>query len=173
VTWTAPAVDRTTAPTAAGERAILQGWLDRHRDTLRWKCAGLRADQLRLRAVPPSRMSLLGLVRHLSEVERGWFRIAAAGLPLDYLYCAEDDPAGDFDHVDDADPETAFAVHRAEAAAADAAVAELPLEHTFVFPPGGRTYSLRWVYIHVIEEYARHNGHADLLRERIDGHTGD
>ncbi|MFI2562518.1 mycothiol transferase, partial [Nocardia farcinica] len=74
MTWTAPEVTRTSAPTAAGERELLQGWLDRHRRTLLWKCAGLDTAALRRRAVPPSRMSLLGLVRHMSEVERGWFR---------------------------------------------------------------------------------------------------
>ncbi|WP_040796167.1 DinB family protein [Nocardia higoensis] len=171
--WTAPGIDRNAAPTVASEREILQGWLDRHRATLLWKCTGLSVDQLRLRSVPPSELSLLGLVRHMSEVERGWFRIAAAGMPLDYLYCAEDDPGGDFDHIGDADPQAAFATFLAEVAAADSAVAPLPLDHTFAFPVGGATYSLRWVYVHVIEEYARHNGHADLLRERIDGRTGD
>lgn len=173
MSWIAPDTDRTATATAAGEREILQGWLDRHRRTLLWKCAGLNVDQLRLRAVAPSALSLLGLVRHMSEVERGWFRIAAAGMPLDYLYCDEDDPSGDFDHVDSADPPAVFATFHAEVAAADVAVAPLPLDHTFVFPADGATFSLRWVYVHMIEEYARHNGHADLLRECIDGRTGD
>ncbi|MBF6520019.1 DinB family protein [Nocardia farcinica] len=175
MTWTAPEVTRTSAPTEGGERELLQGWLDRHRRTLLWKCAGLDAAALRRRAVPPSRMSLLGLVRHMSEVERGWFRLAAAETDLDYLYCSEANPSGDFEDIDDADPRTAFATYHAEVAAADAAMAPLPLDHTFVFPRGGTgtRYTVRWVYLHMIEEYARHNGHADLLRERIDGRTGD
>ncbi|MEV0029859.1 DinB family protein [Nocardia sp. NPDC050793] len=173
MTWTAPEVERTPTPLVAGERPMLQAWLDRHRATLLWKCTGLDAEQLRSRPLAPSGLSLLGLVRHMSEVERGWFRIAAAGAPLDYLYCSEVNPDGDFDDIADADPEDAFAVYHREVRAADAAVATLPLDHTFARPLRTAVFSLRWVYVHMIEEYARHNGHADLLRERIDGRTGD
>ncbi|MCP2275582.1 DinB family protein [Nocardia amikacinitolerans] len=171
--WTAPDIERTPSLLVADERPLLQSWLDRHRKTLLWKCAGLDADQLRSRPLAPSRLSLLGLVRHLSEVERGWFRVAAAGVPLDYLYCSEDNPDGDFDDIADADPADAFATYHREVRAADAAVADLPLAHTFARPVRDTVFSLRWVYVHMIEEYARHNGHADLLRERIDGRTGD
>ncbi|MBF6210307.1 DinB family protein [Nocardia puris] len=170
MTWIAPDVERTHAPFVADERPMLQGWLDQHRRTLLWKCAGLDADTLRLRPLVPSTLSLLGLVRHLSEVERGWFRIAAAGQPLDYLYCDEANPDGDFDDIADADPAEAFEVYHREVAAADASVADLPLDHTFEFR--GVRFGLRWVYAHMIEEYARHNGHADLVREHIDGRTG-
>ncbi len=151
---------------------MLQSWLDFHRQTLLAKCAGLGAAQLRQRAVPPSALSLHGLVRHMAEVERGWLRGAAAGQRLGYLYCAETDPNGDFDNVDIADPAADFAVYRQETRLADAAVAELSLDHRCRHP-AGTEYSLRWVYLHLIEEYARHNGHADLLRERVDGRTGD
>ncbi|WP_327115327.1 DinB family protein [Nocardia sp. NBC_01730] len=102
----------------------LQAWLDHHRDTLLCKCAGLDGDQLRKQAVEPSTMSLLGLGRHMTEVERGWFRRAAAGQELDYVYCSEDNPDGDFGDVDDADPEAMFAAFRNEIA--DAGV---PLDH--------------------------------------------
>lgn len=173
VTWTAPDRERTETPLVADERTMLQAWLDRHRDTLLWKCAGLTGDQLRTRSVEPSGMSLLGLVRHLTEVERGWFRRAAAGQDLEYVYCSEDNPDGDFDDIADADPEATFAAFRAEIAQADAAVAALPLDHTFRHRWSDDDYNLRWVYLHMLEEYARHNGHADLLRERIDGFTGD
>ncbi|WP_069167742.1 DinB family protein [Nocardia altamirensis] len=174
MTWTAPDVTRTKAPLIADERRMLQGWLDFHRNTLLVKCAGLDAAQLKQRPLEPSTLSLLGLVRHLSEVERGWFRFAAAAEDIDYLYCSVDNIDGDFDDIDEADAATDFATFRLEIELADAAVIDMSLEHTFKHPRRPELeYNLRWVYAHLIEEYARHNGHADLLRERIDGATGD
>ncbi|MET8871165.1 DinB family protein [Nocardia sp. NPDC004604] len=171
MTWTAPEITRTKPPLIADERTMLQSWLDLHRRTLQWKCAGLAAEQLKRRCVAPSTLSLLGLVRHLTECERGWFRIAARGASLDYLYCSEGNPDGDLDDIADADAAADLAALRSEIELADAAVADLPLEHVFSYR--ATEYSLRWVYVHMIEEYARHNGHADFLRERIDGATGD
>ncbi|WP_433664816.1 DinB family protein [Nocardia sp. CA-128927] len=172
--WTAPDPTRTQAPLIADERPMLQGWLDFHRATLLMKCAGLTEKQLKQRSVEPSTLSLHGLVRHMSEVERGWFRRAATATDLAYLYCTEDNPDGDFDDTEQADPATDFATYRRQIELADAAVVDLPLEHTFPHPFRPElVYNLRWVYVHMIEEYARHNGHADLLRERIDGATGD
>jgi hypothetical protein len=165
-------VERTDPPLVADERPSLEAWLDYHRQTLLWKCAGLTADQLKQRAVPPSSLSLLGLVRHMVEVERWWFRMNAVGEDVAYEYGSDDRPDADFDDVDDADAEQDLATFRREVAAARAAVADLPLDHTFR-SRRSRTFDLRWVYVHMIEEYARHNGHADLLRERIDGSTGD
>jgi uncharacterized damage-inducible protein DinB len=173
VTWTAPEISRTKPPLVADERAMLQAWLDLHRQTLLGKCAGLDDEQLKRRCVAPSTISLLGLVRHMAEVEQGWFRLAAAGEPLDYLYCSVDNPDGDFDDIADAVAATDFAAFHQQIEACDAAVSKLSLEHTFPHPRRADVYSLRWVYMHMIEEYARHNGHADLLRERIDGETGE
>ena len=171
-TWTAPPANRLDEPTTGPERAMLQGWLDWHRQTLLAKCAGLTAEQLRTASADPSNLTLLGLVRHLTEVERAWFVVRAAGLePSDDLYNSEDNVDGDLDDVAGADAEANLAVFRAELATADKAVADLPLEHEFTHRH--RQISLRWVYLHMIEEYARHNGHADLIRERIDGATGD
>ena len=170
--WTAPAAHRVSEPLTGDERAMLEGWLDRHRQTLLAKCAGLTAEQLKLRAVEPSSMSLLGLLRHLAEVERGWFRIHAAGEQLPFLYCSETNLDGDFDDVEAADAAADHAAFRAEIEAARAAMAGVSLEHEFVTERRSAV-SVRWVYLHMIEEYARHNGHADLLRERIDGATGD
>jgi uncharacterized damage-inducible protein DinB len=154
----------------AGERAMLETWLDWHRDTLARKCAGVPAEQLRQRAVPPSTMSLLGLVRHMAEVERAWFRRRIAGQDIARLYSGADDD-GDFDNVDDADTEEAFATWRAECEAAREVMRGVEtLDHTFDLR--GYTLSVRWVLVHMIEEYARHNGHADLLRERLDGSKG-
>jgi len=171
-TWTAPSPNRETEPHTGPERQLLQGWLDRHRQTLLTKCAGLTAEQLKTASTEPSNLTLLGLVRHMTEVERWWFVIRAAGQPPADLYNSEDNVDGDFDDVADADAEANYAAFGVEIEAADKAVADLPLEHEFTTKRGNST-SLRWVYIHMIEEYARHNGHADLIRERIDGATGD
>ncbi|TDC37681.1 DinB family protein [Micromonospora sp. KC213] len=176
MTWRAPEITRTKEPYIADERTMLEGWLDFHRDTLLVKCAGLTAEQLKTPSVKPSGLTLLGLVRHLAYVERVWFRIRAAGEAIDGIYCTEENPDGDFDDVADADAEADFATFAAEVAAARAAAAGLSLEQTFqTRRRDGSTdeISVRWVYLHMIEEYARHNGHADLIRERIDGVTGD
>ena len=173
MTWTAPDVTRTREPFTGDERSMLQGWLDWHRHTLLHKCAGLTGDQLARRSVEPSTLTLLGLVRHMTIVERSWFRERAAGVTgLGELYWSDDNPDGDFDDADPAGAEADLARFLAEIALADEAVAALPLAHQFPLPPRGPR-DLRWVYLHMIEEYARHNGHADLLRERIDGVTGD
>lgn len=167
-----PGPDWRTEPAfVLGERAMLEAWLDFHRDTLRWKCQGLTADQLRARSVPPSGMSLLGLVRHLAEVERSWFRRVLAGEDAPPRWYDDEHPDGDFDGVDDADPDEAFAAWADEVEAARAVAARHGLDDTGL--RHGEPCSLRWIYVHLIEEYARHNGHADLLRERIDGATGD
>ncbi|MEV6635488.1 DinB family protein [Actinoplanes sp. NPDC051470] len=170
--WIAPPVDRQSEPMTGDERAMLEGWLDWHRQTLLGKCAGLTADQLKQAAVEPSNLTLLGLVRHMAEVERSWFRTRAAGQDVSRLFGTETNPDGEFDDVGDADAESDFATFQAEVDLARQAAAGLPLEHEFA-TSRAPAISLRWVYLHMIEEYARHNGHADLLRERIDGVTGD
>lgn len=175
MTWSPPAVSRHEPDEPLGERAMLEAWLDYHRATLMAKCAGLDAEQLRRRSVEPSSMSLLGLVRHMTEVERAWFRRRVAGESVPYVY-VDDSPQredADFDEVDDADAEKCWSAYREEIERARAAVAGRALDDTFVHPSMGATLNLRWVYVHMIEEYARHNGHADLLRERIDGAVGD
>ncbi|KUL38166.1 Mini-circle protein [Streptomyces sp. NRRL F-4489] len=171
MTWTAPPVERRERPTAADERAMLQGWLDHHRDTLLAKCAGLTAEQLLRAATPPSGLTLLGLVRHLADVERYWFRMRFTGEDVGDLYFTEEDPDADFHGGSPATAAADFAALRAEIAAGDAAAAGRGLDETFTVPDG-RILNLRWIYVHMIEEYARHNGHADLLREAIDGATG-
>jgi uncharacterized damage-inducible protein DinB len=160
--WTAPEVAREDAgPLSDDERAILEDRLEFHRMALLRKCAGLTGEQLALRAAPPSALSLLGLIRHAAKAERLWFRQRAGREDLPRLY-----PAGEAD------------IHAAEAATAEADYATLLaereecLDDEFTIKEWGRRVSVRWVYVHMIEEYARHNGHADLLRERIDGVTG-
>jgi uncharacterized damage-inducible protein DinB len=175
MTWIAPQQpERVDPPPIGDERTMLEHYLDYHRRTLLLKCAGLTAEQLASRAVEPSTMTLLGLVRHLAEVERSWFRRRLAGERIDYLYCDMDaNPDGDFDDVDPAHAERDFAAYAEEVTAARAAAAGRSLEDTFVHTYLDVEMSMRWMYLHMIEEYARHNGHADLLRERIDGATGE
>jgi len=170
--WTAPQITRQDVPYVSGERQMLEAWLDFHRQTLLGKCSGLTAEQLRQRAAPPSSMSLLGLIRHMAEVERGWFRRRIAGEEAGFLYSSEADPDGEFDHVDTADAEQEVATYLREIDLARQAAADRELDETFFHSHRRAQMSVRWVYLHMIEEYARHNGHADLLRERIDGATG-
>jgi DNA mismatch repair protein MutH len=172
MTWIPPQIDRIEPAVLADESTTMRGFLSYHRQTLLWKCQGLTAEQLKTAAVPPSTLTLLGLVRHLAEVERSWFRRRLGATDLPWIYCTDERPDGDFDDVAGADPEADFATYHAEVAAADAVAAGLPLETTFVSRQGN-TLSLRWLYAHMIEEYARHNGHADLLREAIDGAVGE
>ncbi|MEU8785719.1 DinB family protein [Streptomyces sp. NPDC048637] len=171
MTWIAPSIERRELPTVAGEREMLQGWLDFHRDTLLTKCTGLTADQLIQPSSAPSTLTLLGLVRHMADVERTWFRKRFLGERLGDHYFTGDNPDADFDDLDPSAAEADFAAFRAEIEACDKAVADSGLDETFG-TARGRTLSLRWIYVHMIEEYARHNGHADLLREQIDGATG-
>jgi uncharacterized damage-inducible protein DinB len=172
--WTAPAVDRVWPDLVSDERASLQQWLDYQRATLLTKCAGLTAEQLRERAVRPSKLSLLGLVRHMSDVERWWFRMHADGEDVGYEFATDEAETLDFEGIDDADPAADLLSYQREIAACDAVMAGKQLDD--VVPSRGhhpeRVRDLRWIYQHMIEEYARHNGHADLLRERIDGATG-
>jgi hypothetical protein len=160
-------------PGRLDERAALEASLDYQRDTFLMKCGGLTAEQLRLRSTPPSTMSLLGLLRHLAAVERWWFRMNLAGEALDHLFFDDTNLDGDFDDVDTADAESDFATFAAELEAVRRVAAVRSLDDTFVNERRSSELSLRWIYLHMIEEYARHNGHADLLRERIDGVTGE
>jgi uncharacterized damage-inducible protein DinB len=169
------ATDRARPAQNAGEREMLTGWLEHHRGILVWKCEDLTAAQLRQRAVPPSTMSLLGLVRHMAQVERGWFRQMFAGEDVPDLYDASADEDVDFNDVDRADPAGALRDFHCECAASRELVAQassLDVLSKRVSDRTGQPWSLRWIVTHMIEEYARHNGHADLLRERVDGTTG-
>jgi hypothetical protein len=165
--------NRPRPPAAADERTTLAGWIDFHRATLEMKCAGLTPAQLATRAAEPSTLSLLGLVRHMADVERGWFRRRLGGEDAPPLYYSDADPDGDFDNLEPAAVDEAFANWQAECARAREIAAALPSLDVMVTDRVGRRLSARWVLVHMVEEYARHNGHADLLRERIDGATGE
>jgi hypothetical protein len=171
MTWTAPSPPTAPdEPLVGADRPILEAFLATQRNTLLRLCAGLTGEQLAERAVPPSNLSLLGLVRHMAKVERTWFRIRVAGEPVGPLY----DPAlgvdTDFEDLDPAHAPDDFARYDEECRRADEAAAAADFDDTFDLR--GETLSLRLVYVHMIAEYARHNGHADLLRERLDGTTG-
>ena len=169
MTWKAPDVERPDGPLTGPERPMLQAFLDWQRATLLYKCAGLTGEQLAERIVPPSGLSLLGLVRHMTEVERAWFRKRFAGEPVDDPFGS--DKTADFERIDPARAAADYARLTEEFKLVDAAVAHASLDDTFTHR--GELMSLRWIYLHMIEEYARHNGHADLLRERTDGATGE
>jgi uncharacterized damage-inducible protein DinB len=167
--------DRSEPGLTADERSMLVGWLDYHRATLAWKCDGLAPDQLRLRAVPPSTLSLIGLVRHMAEVERSWFKRIMAGQDAPPLYYTDEHPDDDFDAIDDIDQAgvvRAFADWAGECDFARDLVEHAP-NLDVLSARGDESFSLRWVMTHMVEEYARHNGHADLIRQCIDGATGD
>ncbi|MER8006285.1 DinB family protein [Streptomyces sp. NPDC094149] len=155
------------------ERPMLDSWLDFHRATLELKCKGLDDAQVRAAAAEPSVLTLLGLVQHMSEVERNWFQRTVAGLDVPPVYGEGNESGYGLDSARGL--QEALDVWRREIARGRELCAGRPLEQAGRLadgPMAGVEVSLRWVLIHMIEEYARHNGHADILRERIDGVTG-
>lgn len=177
--WVDPDDDpRESGPEPADERSTLVGYLRKYRLTLEMKCADLTAEQLACRSVPPSNLSLLGLVRHLADDERYWFREVLAGQDVGSIFWTDVDPDAAFNGALP-DPELvteAWAVWHAEVEFAERFVAQAPdlgVTGWHEYGPRGReAIPLRSVLVHMIEEYARHCGHADLLRERVDGRVG-
>ena len=170
LSWAA-AGDRADPPLVADERELLITFLDYHRETFALKCADLSAEQLSAAALPPSTLTLHGLVRHLAGVERWWFRQQFAAENVPALYYSAEDPDQDFEFLS-GDPAEAVGTWRAECERSREIVAEAGLDDTFARLRDGATMSLRALLLDMITEYARHNGHADLLRERLDGATG-
>jgi uncharacterized damage-inducible protein DinB len=162
---------RTEPPYVLPERAMLEQWLEFHRTTLLLKCEGLDDAGRKARPVPTSKLSLHGLVRHMAEVERNWFRRALlkeTDAPPIWFDPAIDD--SELVPLDDADWDADLAAWHEECDASRAAAAERGLDDTGI--RRGEPCSLRWIYHHMVEEYARHNGHADLIREMVDGSVG-
>ncbi len=170
MTWTAPEYGRADEPFAGAERPMLDGFLDWHRAGLLMRCSGLTGEQLARRPVPPSDLSLLGIVRHLTDVERTCFRRRWGGEEIAACY-SPDRPDGAFDDVDPAFAQRDLDRLVAEQQLARHAVADLPMDAIFVNEIWGQM-SLRWALTHMIAEYAAHNGQADLIRQRIDGRKG-
>ena len=165
---------RVKRPPRADERTTILAFLQWHRETLALKCAGLTPAQLAQPAAATSVLSLLGLMRHAAVSERFWFRQVIAGAEHSPLFSPTSMPGDAFD-VADADAamvDEARDAWRSEVAFADHVVAAAPNLDVTGDEPGEGPVSLRWVLMHMVEEYARHNGHADLLRERIDGVVG-
>jgi uncharacterized damage-inducible protein DinB len=148
---------------------MLEGWLEFHRVTLLLKCEGLDDGQRKRRPVESSRLSLHGLVRHMAEVERSWFRRVLAGEPIASIWDPDHEDL-DLFPIDDADWEADRERWESECEASRAVAAGRGLDDTGL--KRGAPCSLRWIYTHMIEEYARHNGHADLIRELVDGRVG-
>ena len=162
---------REEPPYVATERAMLEGWLEFHRTTLLLKCEGLDDAARKSRPVPSSKLSLHGLLRHMGEVERSWFRRTLLeepdAPPIWYDPAVED---SELVPLDDADWDADLAAWHAECEDSRAAAAARSLDDTG--RRDGEPCSLRWIYTHMVEEYARHNGHADLIRELVDGSVG-
>lgn len=167
MTWTAPDITRDETPLDLPERENLQAFVTWQRQTLLWKVSGLTGEQLVQRAIPSSTMTLLGIVRHMAQVERHWWRHRVAGQDVPNLYL-------DDSEWTEVDPDHAAEDYQQlldEWSQVDAVAAQYELDHCF--DRRGETWSVRTLYLHLIEELARHNGHADLLREAIDGATGE
>ena len=168
--WIAPELGEVDGPAVGPDRPMLEGYHAYQRRTFRNICAGLTAEQLASRPLPSTNLSLLGLARHLAKVERVWLRIRAGREQIEPLF----DPAlgtdYDFEHIDAADAEAAFATYDEECRLGDLAAAHADFDDLIEWRYG--TWSVRMIYVHLIGEYARHNGHADLLRQAIDGVTG-
>ncbi|WFE31403.1 DinB family protein [Micromonospora sp. WMMD975] len=164
---------RFALPPTADERTLLDAFLDFQRDALVRKCDGLSDEQLRSRPVPSSALSLLGLVRHLATVERWYFQAVIAGTSPGDLFDLTDDFDAPFHDVADATGPGTFALWREEVAASRRIAATRSLDTVGRTPGTGAERSLRWVLTHMIDEYARHLGQADIMREAIDGRTGE
>jgi uncharacterized damage-inducible protein DinB len=164
---------------ANGERDTVLGFLARYRKDLIDKSNGLSDEQARMTSVPPSDLTLMGLIRHMAEVERHWFRNVLVGEEAPSLFCGDSHPTGDPDgdfHMTSADTLRDSIAHlHSEIAVADVNIAKFKLDDlaTRESRPGTGVPNLRWIVVHMIEEYARHCGHADLLRECIDGVKGE
>ena len=163
--------DRPPIPRLADEKEALVAYLDHYRRTVELKCAGLTTDELNARSVPPSTMSLHGLVRHLAGVERWWFQQNFAGADVPMLFYTDENPDLDFDPTDD-DPQADLEIWRRECAISREIVERSDLTAIGHGVFGDMEFNLRWLMLRMISEYSQHCGHADLLREAVDGRTG-
>ena len=167
-----PEPTREDPPNAGPERLQLEAWLDFYRTTLVQKCAGLSDAELTMPSAPPSNLTLLGLVRHMTFVEQVWFETVFAGREVDEYYKLLDDRDANFTNLDSAPIADVFALYATACATSREIARAHDLDEMAALERRGRHVDLRWIHVHMIEEYARHCGHADLLRERIDGVTG-
>jgi uncharacterized damage-inducible protein DinB len=162
--------ERYGTPVAGSEKEVLAGFLDHYRATILAVCDGLSEQDLR-RPMVPSGTSLLGMIKHLAYVERGWFQETIAGEKVDYPLDV-DDPDADFRLAPGESPQSVFDLYRAECARSREILASVSLDAHAKGQERIADYNVRWIVVHMIEETARHAGHADILREQIDGATG-
>ncbi|HEX5016678.1 MAG TPA: DinB family protein [Actinomycetes bacterium] len=172
MSWSSPTVERRFVPDEGDERTLLNAFLEFHRETFLWKCSGLTGEQLATRSVSSTDMTLLGLIRHLTDVERHWLRDVAVGESIESRYWDKPDRDSDFLHIDAAAAEADYVAYIEEVEICRENQG-IDLDATIDAPNGRDRFTFRWILIHLIEEYARHNGHADLIREAIDGATGE
>ena len=170
MTWTTPPAALADGPMTGDDRPMLEAFLAFQRSQLLSKCAGLTGDQLAQATVPPSNLTLLGLIRHMAKVERTWFRERIDGEQFPPMYDPAQGKDADFTDLDPALAADDYARLLTESRLASEAVAARSFDDTIRH--GEDVMSVRMVYVHMIGEYAQHNGHADLIRERLDGKTG-
>jgi hypothetical protein len=164
--------ERPHVPYSGDERPQLEAWLDFYRATLLVKCDGLNVAQLKTRPVAGSPLSLLGIVRHMTFVEQVWFETTFAGVHTVDYYKTEGDRDADFNDLESDAAETVFDLYQEVIAVSTKLIAGHSLDEHAKVERRGRDVDLRWIYVHMIEEYARHCGHADIIRELIDGTKG-
>jgi uncharacterized damage-inducible protein DinB len=162
---------RIDPPLVGSERELLTAFLDYHRQTVLWKIEGLNDTDLR-RSMTPTGLSLLGLIKHLAYVERAWFQNEFAGEDVSFPW-TDDDPDADFRIEPDETTEQILTLYKTEVERSREITAAVSFDDIARGPRPRRKPSLRWIIIHMIEETARHNGHVDLMREAIDGQTGE
>jgi uncharacterized damage-inducible protein DinB len=168
-----PAVTRPEPPLAGDDRILLPPWLDYQRATLLWKCEQLDGDALVRVSVPPSPISLLGIVRHMTLVEWSWFERVFAGTATAPPIATSEDADADWNDLDPARAMEDIERFQRQCDVSRRIVASAENMDQLAAKPRGDVMSLRWIMVHMIEEYARHNGHADFLRELIDGAVGE
>jgi uncharacterized damage-inducible protein DinB len=162
---------RYGTPVAGNEKEVLGGFLDHYRRTLLHICEDLSEEQLR-RPMVPSGTSLLGLVKHLAYCERSWFQERIANEPVEYPYVEDDDPDADFRIEEGETAQEIFDLYEEQCAISRRILEATSLEHVVDYPDRIADYNVRWIAVHMIEETARHAGHADIIREQLDGRTG-
>lgn len=167
MTWTAPPIVRDGFPLDLPEREALEAFVRYHRQTFLWKCQGLDGQQLASRPIPTTGITLLGILRHMAEVERFWWRHMVASEDVSSLH--EDD--AEWGPLDPASAQGDYEQLVHECQTVDLVAVRYGLDDTFTLRD--EVWSIRTLYLHLIEEWARHNGHADLIREAIDGATGE
>jgi hypothetical protein len=165
--------DNRSVPFHGDERSQLESWLTSYRETLLIKCNGLDVVQMKLRPVASSQLSLLGIIRHMTCVEQAWFELTFMGIESPEYYKSPTDRDADFRDLDELDLDQVLANYHRAISIAEQCASGHSLDEVAAKPRREREVDLRWIYVHMIEEYARHCGHADILRELIDGVTGE